>query len=326
MSIDYDRPATAFNPHKILCMQIESEILKQCWFLTGPTASGKTAVSLNWAERLEAEIVVMDSMTLYRGMDIGTAKATAEEQARVPHHLVDILDPHEEFTVAEYVTKADAVCREIINRGKVPMFVGGTGLYLRSLLRGVFEGPPADWELRKRLEREAETEGTQYLHQKLRNLDPETAERLHPNDQRRVIRALEVIEQTGQPLSAQQQQNPLPADDRPQHVYWLSPDREWLYERINRRVDLMIDEGLVDEVRGLLNAPQGLSRTARQALGYKEIIEHIEEGVPLTDAIETLKTRTRQFAKRQLTWFRGLEELKELKLSEAGEVVYPDDE
>ncbi|QDT36221.1 tRNA (adenosine(37)-N6)-dimethylallyltransferase MiaA [Stratiformator vulcanicus] len=305
-------------------MLLPPELLRRCIFLTGPTACGKTAVSLELAERIGAEIVVMDSMTLYRGMDIGTAKATAEEQARVPHHLIDILEPHEEYTVAEYLKAAQQCCEDILARERRPLFVGGTGLYLRSLLRGVFEGPPANWELRRKLEAEAEAEGVETIHAKLRELDPPTAERLHPNDTRRVIRALEVMDATGRPLSEQQQQGPLPEGERPQHVYWLSPPRDWLSDRIDRRVDQMIEGGLVDEVRTLLKAPHGLSRTARQALGYKEIITHLEEGLTLEDAIATLKTRTRQFAKRQFTWFRNLEECHELPIqadAPASEIV-----
>jgi tRNA dimethylallyltransferase len=308
------------------------ELLKQCWFLAGPTASGKTAVSLNLAQRIGAEVVAMDSMTLYRGMDIGTAKPTREEQSQVPHHLIDILDPDQEFTVVDYLAHAELACREIILRGRVPLFVGGTGLYLRSLLRGVFDGPSADWSLRQRLEETARTSGPQALYDELMRIDPQTAKRLHPNDERRVIRALEVYELTDQPLSSLQQHGPLPAGQRPAHVYWLSPARGWLYRRIDERVERMVEEGLIDEVRRLIDGNRPFSHTARQALGYKEVIDWLEtfstasddEGNSSTRShvmtsrqalVQSIQTRTRQFAKRQHTWFRNLEECRAVPIT-----------
>jgi len=290
-------------------MRIDTDLLQRAWFLAGPTACGKSAVALELAERIGGEIVALDSMTLYRGMDIGTAKPTPAERSRVPHHLFDILDPHEEFSVAEYLTAAERALREIVSRGRTPLFVGGTGLYLRSLLRGVFEGPPADWELRRRWMAEAESSGPEGLYRRLAEVDSITAARLSPNDVRRVIRALEVFETTGTPLSAQQQNPPLPPEQRPPHVDWLSPPREWLHERINRRVEAMFAAGLVDEVRALLARHQPLSHTARQALGYKEVIDWLERGGgDVAEVIAEIQTRTRQFAKRQHTWFRNLEE------------------
>jgi tRNA dimethylallyltransferase len=289
-------------------MQFDSTLLQQCRFLAGPTACGKSETALALAERIDIEIVALDSMSLYRGMDIGTAKASPSMQQSVPHHLIDVIDPHQEYSVADYVSTAAVLCGEIVTRGKIPLFVGGTGLYLRAVLRGVFEGPAADWEFRRNLEREAASHTPDFLHRRLREVDPTSAERLHPNDQRRVIRALEVFHLTGQPLSQQQSERPLPPNERPQHVHWLSPPRDWLRQRIDARVLAMIDAGLVDEVRGLLSAQHPMSRTARQALGYKEIIDHLEGRATLDDAIETVQRRTRQFAKRQHTWFRNLEE------------------
>jgi tRNA dimethylallyltransferase len=313
-------------------MQIDSHILRNCWILAGPTACGKTAVSLDLAGHIGAEIVALDSMSLYRGMDIGTAKATTAERQRVPHHLIDILDPHEEYSVAQYVAAAGDACTRIVARGRVPLFVGGTGLYLRAILRGVFEGPPADWDLRRRLEDQYSQPGA--LHRRLAEVDPATARRLHPNDQQRIIRALEIYVLTGRPASELQQQHPLPEDQRPAGVFWLSPPREWLYERINLRVQQMIDAGLVDEVRGLLRLPQPLSRTARQALGYREVIEylHAQQSLApsrhprdhdhhtlvtrsLAETIEQIQTNTRQFAKRQHTWFRNLQECRAIEIT-----------
>lgn len=288
-------------------MKIDPEILRNCWFLAGPTASGKTAVGLELARRLNAEIIALDSMTLYRGMDIGTAKPTLVEREMVPHHLFDILDPHEDFSVAEYVAAADQCCRSILQRGHTPLFVGGAGLYLRSLLRGVFEGPPADLAFRAELESQAAMHGPETLHARLQLVDPTTAQRLPPQDLRRIVRALEVFQVTGQPISAQQQERPVLGDDAPRRVFWLDRERAELHRRINVRVEEMFAAGLVDEVRQLRQRPQGIGRTARQALGYKEVLDWLDAGGGnLAGAIETVQTRTRQFAKRQVTWFRNL--------------------
>lgn len=257
----------------------------------------------------------MDSMAIYRGMDIGTAKPTTEQQRRVPHHLIDLVETNVEFSVTDYLEAADAVCTQIVARGKTPLFVGGTGLYLRSLLRGVFAGPEADWEFRRTIETEAADQPADYLHSLLQERDPATATKLHPHDHRRIIRALEVLHVTGRPLSEQQNQPPLPVEERPKFVHWLCPPREWLYKRINRRVEAMIADGLVEEVRRLLQSPTGLGRTARQGLGYKEVIDHIEHGTPLEETIERIQTRTRQFAKRQYTWFRNLEECRPMEMT-----------
>lgn len=297
-------------------MQMSLERLQQCWFLAGPTACGKSQLALELAPRINAELISMDSMAIYRGMDIGTAKPSIADQARAVHHLIDVIDPSQEFSVAEYVQAAIGCVDDILDRGRTPVFVGGTGLYLRSLLRGVFEGPPADPQVRGHLEREIERIGPQALHDQLRQKDSVTAERLHPNDTRRVVRALEVFELTGQPLSAQQQQPPRLTETHAAHIYWLSPPRDWLYERINRRVDQMLADGLLDEVRRLIERPEGLSQTARQALGYKELIEFLNNDRPWDAAVDMIKTRTRQFAKRQHTWFRNLEECCELPIQD----------
>ena len=291
-------------------MRFSTALLQQCWFVAGPTAVGKTATGIELARRLNGEVLALDSMSLYRRMDIGTAKPDRAEQAAAAHHLIDVIEPWEEYTVADYVTLAEQTCRQIIDRGRTPVFVGGTGLYLRSVLRGVFEGPPADWEYRRQLEREMDQKGGEWLHGELQRVDPKSAVRLHPADQRRVIRALEVFRQTGRPASELQQEQPLPAVERPQHVYWLHPPRDWLYGRIDRRVEIMIECGLRDEVQKLLLHPRGLSRTAQQALGYKEMIDHLEGRCSLAEAVATIQRRTRQFAKRQHTWFRNLEECR----------------
>ncbi|TWT49800.1 tRNA dimethylallyltransferase [Thalassoglobus neptunius] len=295
-------------------MKFPVDILQNCWFLAGPTAVGKSELAIRLAEELDGEILSLDSMAIYRQMNIGTAKPTQEQQNRVPHHLIDLIDPDGEFSTAEYLVNAVNVSREVMNRGKTPVFVGGTGLYLRALLRGVFEGPPADWEFRNELKERAETEGPNWLHSQLSNVDPVSAERLHPNDHRRLIRALEIHHLTGQPASLIQNEQPLPEEERPSHVYWLSPDREWLRDRIDTRVEFMIESGLMAEVQNLLQRDPPIGRTARQALGYREMIDFLEGRCEsLDETIEKIQTGTRQFAKRQHTWFRNLVECRPLE-------------
>ena len=282
----------------------------QCWFLSGPTAGGKTAVGIELARLIDGEIISMDSMAVYRGMDVGTAKPSPTEQAAVPHHLIDVVDPHDEFSVAQYLDQAATAVDSIIGRGQQPIFVGGTPLYLKSLLRGIFDGPPADWQLRLQLEQEASHFGPERLHQQLVQIDPAAADRVHPRDTRRLIRAIEVHRVTGRPISHWQQQFERGRQASECRVFVLNWPREQLYDRINRRVDQMFASGLVDEVQALPKRGRPLSRTAGQAVGYREVIEHLagERDVPAT--IELVKTRTRQFAKRQLTWFRSLSECR----------------
>lgn len=288
-----------------------------CWYLTGPTAAGKTAVGLELAQRINAEIVVLDSMTVYAGMDIGTAKPTAEQRARAPHHLLDVALPNEDYSLAQYIDAAHDVAAEIRSRGREVLFVGGTALYLKSLLRGVYQGPPADWEFRRAIEEEVERVGSEALHQRLALVDPLAAAKLHPNDKRRIIRALEVYRQTGQPLSHRQTQFDEGRPAEQCKVFVLQWPRNELHRRIEQRVDQMFADGLVDEVRGLLAKYGTLSRTASQAVGYREVLEHLQAGVPLSETIEKVKARTRQFARRQETWFRGLSECTFVPLTES---------
>jgi tRNA dimethylallyltransferase len=282
--------------------------LHDCWFLSGPTASGKTAVALELAERLGAEIISMDSMAVYRGMDIGTAKPTAEEQRRVPHHLIDLVEPDHDFSLAQYVDAAQAAIVAIRSRGRTPLIVGGTPLYLKALLRGIFSGPPADWPLRHELHAFAEAHGNQALYERLQAVDPDSARRLAPADRRRVVRALEVFQITGQSITHLQREF---ARARPRehcHVFVLNWDRSLLVERIAVRVEAMFQMGLVDEVRTLLERHGELSRTAAQAVGYREVISHLNGTINLHEAIDLVQTNTRQLAKRQMTWFRSLAE------------------
>jgi len=282
--------------------------------LTGPTGCGKTALGIELAGRLGAEIVSMDSMALYRGMDIGTAKPTLEERRRVPHHLLDILDPWESASVAWWLQKAGEAVRDIEARGKRALFVGGTPLYLKALLRGLFDGPPADVPLRQRLTAEAEQVGSQVLHHRLAGVDPTTANRIHPHDVRRIIRALEVWESTGQPISFWQKQwaesKPSQAADGVPKVLCLDLPRAELYARIEARVRHMIAAGLVEEAAALRRLPHPMSREASQALGYRELFDYLDGKVGLEEAIQRIQIRSRNLAKRQLTWFRHLPECR----------------
>ena len=280
-----------------------------CWFLTGPTAGGKTEIGIALARLIGAEIISLDSMALYRGMNIGTAKPTAEQRAVVPHHLIDIVEPHQEFSLAQYVDAAKQCTGDIRARGHEVLFVGGTPLYLKAILRGIFEGPAADPVLRKRLEA-AENELPGTLHRRLAEVDSPAAQRLHPNDIRRLVRALEVFEKTGTPISQWQQQfdRGLPADQC--RVFLLDWPRDVLYRRVDRRVEIMFERGLLEEVTDLMAGERTLSKTAAQAVGYREVIEHLEDGPNLEKTIDLVKTHTRQFAKRQWTWFRSLSECR----------------
>lgn len=281
-----------------------------CWFLTGPTASGKTAVGLELAELLGAEILSLDSMAIYRGMDVGTAKPTPEERRRVPHHLLDIVDPVEEFSLSQYVAAAQGAMRQVRSRGREVLFVGGTPLYLKALLRGLYPGPPADWEFRRQIEEELKAVDLAALHERLSLVDPLAAARLHPHDKRRIIRALEVYHLTGHPLSHQQTQFDEVRRDRGCRVWVLHWPREQLQQRIDERVERMFRGGLVEEVRGLLATHGRLGRTASQAVGYREVLEHLQGVRGLEATIERVKRRTRQFARRQGTWFRSLRECR----------------
>lgn len=292
------------------------ERTRRCWFLTGPTASGKTATSLALAERLGAEIISMDSMAVYRGLDIGTAKPDGAEQQRVPHHLIDVLEPEEDFSLAEYLNRASSIAADILARGREVLFVGGTPLYLKGLLRGIFEGPPADWEFRTRLSEAAASAGPKYLHEELAKVDPQAAQKLHPNDQRRLIRALEVYEQTGTPISVWQQQFEIATPREECRVFRLDWPREQLKQRINQRVDAMLAAGWIAEVEGLLAAGKQLGRTARQAVGYCEILEHLHGTLDRASLAERIQIRTHQFAKRQHTWFNSLSECRAISMSD----------
>lgn len=277
-----------------------------CWYLTGPTASGKSRIGIALAQRLGAEIISLDSMAIYRDMDVGTAKVSVEERKGVPHHMIDIVDPSEEYSLARYVREASEKIDEIQLRGKKVLFVGGTPLYLKGMLRGVFEGPTADKDFRMQIEKKMEGNPPELLHQMLQKVDPVSAERLHPNDVRRIVRALEVYEKTGQPISSFQKQFDVGTPAAECQVYALQLPRETLYARIEKRVDKMMYEGFLDEVKRLTERKLPISHTARQALGYKELFDYLDGNMKFGEAVNLIKQNTRHFAKRQETWFRSL--------------------
>jgi tRNA dimethylallyltransferase len=289
-------------------------LASHAWFITGPTAVGKTAVGLAIAERIDAEIISMDSMAIYQGMDIGTAKPTAEQRRRVPHHLVDAKLPHEDFSLAQYLASALVAAEEIWSRGKQVLFVGGTPLYLKGLLRGIFDGPPADWQYRQLLLGQSVSKEPSWLHDQLRAVDPIAAARLHFNDRRRIVRALEVFKITGRPISELQNQfnHGLPAEAC--RVFVIDRPKAELQLRIDVRVEAMFAAGLLDEVQRLLADPRGLSKTARQAVGYAEVIDYYTGSRDLAATVDAVKLHTRQLAKRQATWFRSLSECRHVQV------------
>jgi tRNA dimethylallyltransferase len=277
-----------------------------CWYLTGPTCVGKTRTALKLAKQLNAEIISLDSMAVYREMDIGTAKIPLDARDGIPHHLIDVADPGDDYSLAKYIDDACDKIAEIQLRDKNVLFVGGSPLYLKGLLRGIFNGPPADNDFRAELLKKVQGKPPEFLHDLLRKTDPVSADKLHPNDVRRIVRALEVFEKTGKPMSSFQKQFDIGTPPELCNVYVLSMPREQLYARIEKRVDRMMYDGFYDEVKMLSVRHVPVGKTARQALGYKELFEYIDGKCSLYEAVEKIKLNTRHFAKHQETWFRGL--------------------
>lgn len=297
--------------------------------ITGPTSSGKTSYSLELAKSFSGEIISADSMQIYRGMDIGTAKATEEERKLAPHHLIDIISPNDSFSVEQYRALALEKINEITARGNLPIIVGGTGLYIDSLFRGPMNvSPESDPEYREALLASVKTDADKHaLWERLREIDPVSAEKIHENNVRRVARALEIYEKSGKPKSYFDE---LSQKERPQ----LSPlviafdfyDRENLYKRINKRVDKMIEDGLLSELQTLLDLGQlDKNSLAAQAIGYKELIAYIDGQCSFSEAVEEIKLSTRRYAKRQLTWFRHMER-KTVYLDDESGSLRPSDE
>lgn len=273
--------------------------------LTGPTAAGKTELSLRVAERYGCEIISADSMQVYKYMDIGSAKIGAEEMRGIRHHLIDVLLPEEEFSVYRFVQMAKQAIDEIYSRGKIPLVVGGTGFYIRALLYDAeFTEESADNELRARLEALAEEIGPEALHERLREVDPESAEIIHPNNVKRVIRALEFYEQNARPISEHNEEQKAKESPYDFCYFVLNMDRAVLYDRIEKRVDKMVKDGLKAEVERLRSMGYSRELVSMQGLGYKEYLDHLNGEITEDEAIYRIKRDTRHFAKRQLTWFR----------------------
>jgi len=269
----------------------------------GPTAVGKTDIMIEVCEEIGAEIISMDSRQIYRYMDIGTAKPTPEQRKRVPHHMIDILDPDEYYNAFLYRKDSLKAVEAILKRGKIPVYVGGTGLYADALVRGIFEGVPADENIRKEL-RELERREPGILRKMLEEFDPEAATRIHPNDLKRTIRALEVYMKTGRRISELQKETK--GDDR-FFIIVLTRERYDLYDRINRRVDRMVEMGLVDEVKRLLSMGYSKDLNSMKTIGYKEVIEYLEGKYDFEKMVHLIKRNTRHFARRQIIWFKRYE-------------------
>ena len=315
----------------------------QLYIILGPTCSGKNALARHIAPELNAEIISVDSMKIYRGMDIGTAKPKRSperasgvpsndgtNQQKITYHLIDIIEPNEPYNAARFLQDCETAIAKIIrkgksadssgapqglplrgaNRSKIPLLAVGTPMYLKVLLYGMFAGPSQDSQLRQELEELARTKGAEYLHNRLKSIDPIKAGQLHPNDLKRIIRAIEVHQLTGQPISSMQTHFKKAALRCPVKIIGLEHNRAELYERINNRVDRMFKNGLVNEVKGLLKKYSALSLQAEQAVGYKEVIAHLSGKMALTETIDTVKKNSRHFARRQISWFHKFPDVK----------------
>lgn len=283
--------------------------------IAGPTAVGKTKYAIEAAKAFNGEVVSCDSMQLYKYMDIGSAKPTAKELAEVPHHLVDIINPAEPFSVAEYQKLAKASIEDIFARGKVPVIAGGTGLYLNSILYDMdFSNAKQDQELRQKLEKEAQEFGPEYIHNKLAELDADAAQRIHPNNVKKVVRAIEAAI-TGENIKDFKECN-TKVTDFERILIGLTRDRDELYDRINQRVDLLVEQGLFDEVRRLLEKGLTESDISMKGIGYKEIIGYFDEKYSKEESIDLIKKNTRHLAKRQITWFKRYEDINWIDISQ----------
>lgn len=294
------------NASKTLVMPPKRPLI----ILTGPTAVGKTALSISLAKAIGGEIICADSIQVYRHMDIGSAKIMPDEMQGVPHHMIDMLDPTEEFNVVVFKQHAKRCMEEIYSRQHIPILVGGTGFYIQALLYDIdFTKQQEHGPIRQRLEAVAQDKGSEYLHHMLARVDPVSAEIIHANNQKRVIRALEYYELTGEPISAHNEAQHARQSAYDSYYFVLNEDRARLYDRIDKRVDSMMDNGLVEEVRSLIALGCKREHTSMQGLGYKEILDYLNGDISLERAVYLIKRDTRHFAKRQLTWFRREKEV-----------------
>ena len=282
-----------------------------CVIILGPTGSGKTNLSLKLANCVNGEIINADSMQVYKYLNIGTAKATQEEQQIAKHHLIDIIDPKDTFSVSEYKDLALNKCKELINKNTIPIIVGGTGFYIQSLITNLSYGDVKDDNYREELNRLIDINGREYIYNLLKEIDPKTAEKLHVNDVKRIVRALEIFKVTGKTKSQ------IECEDSAKsafsflkpYIIGLTCDREILYDRINKRVDLMIEGGLLDELKWCINYGLNLDHQSMGGIGYKELFPYFNNEISLTEAINNIKQHTRNYAKRQLTWFRNMDSI-----------------
>ncbi|WP_274954136.1 tRNA (adenosine(37)-N6)-dimethylallyltransferase MiaA [Anaerostipes butyraticus] len=278
--------------------------MKPMVVLTGPTAVGKTELSIQLAQKLDGEIISADSMQIYQKMDIGTAKIRKEEMDGIPHHLIDVLDPSEEFNVARFQEMAKDALAGIYRRGRIPLIVGGTGFYIQGLLYDIdFTKEEQDFRYRENLQKKAKEEGAQAIHKMLQAVDPASAQKIHPNNIKRVIRALEFYHLNGRKISEHNEQESRKESPYRFAYFVLNQNRTTLYERINHRVDLMLEAGLVEEVRRLKEAGYGKNLVSMQGIGYKEVLDYLDGKMTLEETADQIKKDTRHFAKRQLTWF-----------------------
>lgn len=283
--------------------------LQKIVIICGPTAVGKTAVSIDLAKKFNGEIVSADSQQIWKGFDVGTAKADLTSRSDVTHHLIDVAEPEERFDAKRFVEMADEAISDISSRGRLPIVVGGTGMYLRMLLHGLCEAPPQDADYRRKLETEIERDGLAVLHSRLAEVDPESARNIHPNDTTRIVRALEIHHLTDVAASEFRESHGFNESRYDAVKIGLNIDREELYRRIDERVDRMMQEGLIDEVKDLL-ARHDVSCQPFQAVGYREIVDFLEGSIDLERAVYLTKRNSRHFAKRQLTWFRSDKEIQ----------------
>lgn len=288
---------------------MSDSIKPKIYGVVGPTASGKTAYAIELAKKCGGEVISCDSMQIYRHMDIGTAKPTKDEMDGIPHHMIDIAEPWENYSVARFVTEARSCIDDVLARGRVPILCGGTGLYFDSVIKNIdFAENESDPEYRSELQKAAEEHGNEYVHDMLKKVDPKSAEAVHPNNLKRVIRALEIYKTTGKTKTELDRESVRESLYNAE-IYGLNRPREELYERINKRADIMLENGLLDEVKNLLE--MGISRdaTSMQAIGYKELVEYFEGRCTLDAAIDKIKQESRRYAKRQLTWFKRNNEI-----------------
>ncbi|GJM26404.1 MAG: tRNA dimethylallyltransferase [Phycisphaerae bacterium] len=288
--------------------------------IIGCTGCGKGAVGRALAERIGAEIISIDSMKVYRGMDIGTAKPSEEARSSIPHYLIDIVDPWDDYSVAQFVVDADRAIADIASRNRPILCVGGTSLYIKALSEGLFEGPSANPEIRQRLTDEASASGNQVLHERLQRVDPDAADRIHVNDLRRIVRALEVYEISGQPITSLQTQWDSLRTTYDCTFVGLAREKEAQSRRINARVHKMMDLGLLDEVKKLLELKRPLSTTARKAVGYAELFDYLDQKVSLEQAVEKIKINSRQLAKGQRTWSKRNRKVRWFELDDSSVV------